>query len=1634
MDKSWDHPWTTEEMREKRREWSLAGDAGLLKHLQQFSENLTSRVNKTQETLDSLTTQLNETAIFIDNVTNTSLALANTQFIESRVQEDDIEIGRRVETTIEESKDQDSLTADFIASVSESVKQGLNIMYEKYKEMEFVDSDSEDEDNKVVLSVVLGPHNPYQDRPLPDVIGSEKWMKSSKIGLESSSSSESEQVDEDEESESEDDGTVPFKDYRTDDVQKTNIVGSLPSLNESDYSKRNNMTYMGNDKIDVVSQNNIDSVPESITPIDNVSKVPLPNHVEPNFAEELAKRLGTVRQAQKPAAVDEKSEASINRLKGMHANSTNLVVDQYFIYSLFRLLDDLFVSEEDENVLSDKTKTVFSGSKEFLNDMNQSTENSWKEKPIKSYKNNIIPASIDVPPPINTVSTKPKSSIDDLFADADSEDSDDIFSSKNTIKTITRNKYSNNSNHSVNTDNAQKKYLNTVAPVVSGNVATSTPETNVNTTNLFSDDEDSDLFASSKNQQSSKKKPVGGISILGGVLASDVENKLSSRIPRTQSPGSSGSNTPANYESSVNSVSVVEHSRNNILNDNISARDFIVARNNAENPAVIDESNYSSGISMHPPSINNTGGSSIGVDFQPQMTSTGLKSEEIYRERVRSDSLFAARTRNPANLTTNSNQPQNETIGDISSIQDDVFESDNLFGPPPLPKANTKPTKSKVSSLFDDSDSGDELFSTTSSGSRSQKSSDLLTASQYSEKMKSTQRRGLFDEEINIFDNKDSPDVDIFGITPKPVAKEASNASSRKLSDIVDDDLFASNIRDTISKNNGTERNENVVPQKRISLFDDDDMEEGDLFATKPIGGETKSDFRIFNDDDENDLFSVKKSVDKKQTNDKYAPETVATGKDVVSDKVSVGKSERKNSDILSGNGLFSTTIGSHGLLFEDDDYDDLFATKSISKKRTTENERPNLETKEDAKPEEASVKRIEISDDSDIFARPAEPKVSVTTSEKTAADDVKDVPNDIIDEERNVTENVEHEIKKSPPKSLDIHATSTSPPPEDNNSGAKRAVSGKIKNLMGKMGDLKILSPMDTPPLWRKSEEKTDEEDSTADRDSDDGGCVSIQGHVSPLSASEDSTAQKQSQPSTISGESNVESAISFDEPAQVETLSTTTSKNRVRIQAKRRPQSRHARKSAIRQSGIDFNTVDASESNLQDERQSSNIFNKVVTNISAAHSVASDRFTSTFDNFHKTADTNIFLTADDKSELGSISKESSMSTNKNTLLSPSTDEEDLFDVPPDLPEDPQKEDTLFGRAPILSPVEQVVSEKPPASFKTLKDTHISQTDADKADIAEIVQKAEKSNASIEPSISSNVNTSNTNVCVSKTESKQEITEFNEGSKEMTDPLRDHSHDPLKDPSQLFAFVTKTPSPEKGKNLLFSEDDSLFSSGTKRLTDEQTAKKSVLDLFTDDAEGDLFSTTLAVKKPLKETKMNLFDEEDEDDSLFGSGSNKTTLKSEPEKRHSVQQSMKKISLFEDDDDDTTIFSEPFDPSQKSDSSSIQEQSNKNGIFASITEPVRTSHITDIFADQSSGEDDIFAKIPASKKIIVTPKSLFPSDEDDEVDNIFSKKSTNETKVKGRETRSTVKKAVTRDLKKTPEKIGEDPLSVLLDD
>lgn len=107
---------------------------------------------------------------------------------------------------------------------------------------------------------------------MPYVIGSDKWIASNKIGLESSSS-ESEQADEErEESESEKEDVGTRKVFNSRHNPEINIARLSSSSSDSDnYDHSNNISY-GNNKADVASQNNINSASESVTP-NNLSKV-----------------------------------------------------------------------------------------------------------------------------------------------------------------------------------------------------------------------------------------------------------------------------------------------------------------------------------------------------------------------------------------------------------------------------------------------------------------------------------------------------------------------------------------------------------------------------------------------------------------------------------------------------------------------------------------------------------------------------------------------------------------------------------------------------------------------------------------------------------------------------------------------------------------------------------------------------------------------------------------------------------------------------------------------------------------------------------------------------------------------------------------------------------------------------------------------------------------------------------------------------------------------------------------------------------------------------------------------------------------------------------------------------------------
>ncbi|OXU28147.1 hypothetical protein TSAR_006962 [Trichomalopsis sarcophagae] len=1065
------------------------------------------------------------------------------------------------------------------------------------------------------------------------------------------------------------------------------------------------------------------------------------------------------------------------------------------------------------------------------------------------------------------------------------------------------------------------------------------------------------------------------------------------------------------------------------------------------------------------------------------MSSTRLKSEEIYnRERVPSDSLFVGRSSD--NSTNESADQQQQQREQPSSLLEDVSEHEDVFGPPPLPKSYDAPRqKSKVASLFDDSDSGDDLFGSASPGSRSLRSSERTPSktTTTSQNQPQTKSKGLFDDDDDLFGPKDAPDVDLFGSAP---AKSSSKAGEGLFDDLADGGLFEKpkeksklqvsslfgEAEDPLfgesSKKSSEKESKGLFkePEKKKpavsskGLFED--PKDGDLFANvaKPAAVAEKSSSssfkNIFEDTSDSDLFgsSSKNILDKNIVVDQSSDSLFSDSKepsDLFDTKDTEASEEKSRKKEPSLKGLLEEKPKEQAKpnklttsIFDDsDDDEDLFG--SVSKKSTGSNysslfgsdkniniakkmeEEKKVKTEkapekklEEPPPVSAKPKALEKSsifddddDDDDLFGEKKRKK-EPSKSNKSAKDEVKkntesktktEGEPDIASKKAIFTEIKQklekHKLeqtggrpvksdssvvdggvisKKEPPKTLKIQMpmTEESPASSTQQPSKKPLVSGKIKNLMGKMGDLKILSPTDTPPFFRKSnEEKSsgsneDEQEVAGDLASSEASTPSLlSGGSSPHTSGTNSRARDS--PSLKSD--NTEVAISFDEPAQVETLASTASKSRARISAKRRPQSRQARQSALRHSGIDFDIVDASSTSATIDQSNGDVHLDVDRLLPSSRTEASERSSRQESGAH----------TDDKSEISA-----SRNTTGN-LLSPSTDEEDLFDVPPDLPEDPAaKEESLFGRAPILSPIETV--EKPTSR-----------------------RKAETTNKESEPA--------------NKTKESHKEQENKEVKEESTscaplDPLRDNSHDPLKDPSSLFAFVTKTPSPEKNQGLLLNEDDdSLFSSSSKS-TDKPSEKKSKpgLDLFIDDddddtSSNDLFSSSKAkIKKPLKDTKIDLFDDvaaEDDDDSLFGSATKKSELQK-------IKESPAALS---------TVSSAGPKVEEKNESKS-KEDAKKQSKIKTVTK--------DIF-DNSSDDDDIFA---GSKKTIPKkkPKSLFDDEEDDaDDDNIFGKpksSSTKDSKAALNKDRPVIKKAVTRDLKKTAEKIVEDPLSMLQED
>ncbi|XP_023183495.1 WASH complex subunit 2-like isoform X2 [Xiphophorus maculatus] len=192
----WERPWSLEEIRQQSANWSLAADSGLFLFLQDFSQRMLSKTHEIEKQLDSLIRDTKATDSRLHSVFNDFLMLSNTQFIENRVYDEEVEEtmpkADASEKQPEQEKTREQKEAELIPKMQEAVSYGLKVLESAFEHLDIKagNSDSEDEEIPDRVEAILEPKDLYVDRPLPYLIGSQAFMEQDDVGLGDLSSDE----------------------------------------------------------------------------------------------------------------------------------------------------------------------------------------------------------------------------------------------------------------------------------------------------------------------------------------------------------------------------------------------------------------------------------------------------------------------------------------------------------------------------------------------------------------------------------------------------------------------------------------------------------------------------------------------------------------------------------------------------------------------------------------------------------------------------------------------------------------------------------------------------------------------------------------------------------------------------------------------------------------------------------------------------------------------------------------------------------------------------------------------------------------------------------------------------------------------------------------------------------------------------------------------------------------------------------------------------------------------------------------------------------------------------------------------------------------------------------------------------
>ncbi|CAK1592934.1 unnamed protein product [Parnassius mnemosyne] len=168
----------TASLRSIASHWSLAGDKQLLNTLQDIHQKIITRCQETNTILEEMITSLDGANINMQNVNNRFMALSTSQFVESRVYDDDVDV-----TTGNSPKHEKPTIQTEPESELAKLKQSLKILEDMHESVRILDSDSgsdtDDDDGRMVYK----PRDLYTQRPLPHIIGSYAWKSKWHAGI-----------------------------------------------------------------------------------------------------------------------------------------------------------------------------------------------------------------------------------------------------------------------------------------------------------------------------------------------------------------------------------------------------------------------------------------------------------------------------------------------------------------------------------------------------------------------------------------------------------------------------------------------------------------------------------------------------------------------------------------------------------------------------------------------------------------------------------------------------------------------------------------------------------------------------------------------------------------------------------------------------------------------------------------------------------------------------------------------------------------------------------------------------------------------------------------------------------------------------------------------------------------------------------------------------------------------------------------------------------------------------------------------------------------------------------------------------------------------------------------------------------